>query len=43
MVLGPWVTHCTVGVGHIAGKIAKLARLLRIEHRQVVASGKGSL
>jgi L-arabinose isomerase len=27
--------HCAVGVGHIAGKIAKLARLLEIPVVQV--------
>ncbi len=28
--------HCAIGVGHFAGKIGKLARLLHLEHRQVV-------
>jgi L-arabinose isomerase len=28
--------HCGIGVGHIAGKIAKLARLLHIEHKLIV-------
>ena len=27
--------HCAIGVGHIAGKIDKLAKLLTIEARQV--------
>lgn len=27
--------HCAIGVGHLSGKIGKLARLLRLQHRQV--------
>jgi L-arabinose isomerase len=27
--------HCAIGVGHISGKISKLARLLHVEHRHV--------
>ena len=27
--------HCAIGVGHIAGKIEKLARLLGIECRKI--------
>jgi L-arabinose isomerase len=27
--------HCAIGIGHVAGKIEKLARLLGIAFRQV--------
>ena len=27
--------HCAIGVGHISGKIDKLARLLSLPHRQI--------
>jgi L-arabinose isomerase len=27
--------HCAIGVGHLAGRLDKLARLLRIECRRV--------
>jgi L-arabinose isomerase len=27
--------HCAIGTGHVAGRIAKLARLLNIQHRHI--------